>query len=261
MQPLSRAPLDAFDSVRFVLTDMDDTLTYRGRIASATIGAIERLQASGIRVIPVTAAPAGWCDQMARMWPVDGVIAENGGLFIHRSAHGAERLHWHSEGDLDIARARLREVAAVIERVLPEARLADDQPYRLDSLAYRRAGDRAEQRLVSTLAEAGARTTINSLWVLGWWGDYDKLAMSQRILSDVFGVSGPEAIEQVAYAGDSLNDAPMFAHFKYTAGVSTVVDCLPQLPKAPTWVTRGPGGAGFVEFADAILKGQAGVAV
>ncbi|MGQ7932214.1 HAD family hydrolase [Paraburkholderia sp. D1E] len=81
MQPLSLAPFHQFSTVQFVLTDMDETLTYKGRLAASTYLALERLQANGIRVIPVTAAPAGWCDQMARMWPVDGVIAENGGLF------------------------------------------------------------------------------------------------------------------------------------------------------------------------------------
>lgn len=99
MQPLALAPADTFSSVRFLLTDMDETLTHRGRLAAQTYAALERLQTRGIRVIPVTAAPAGWCDQMARMWPVDGVIAENGGLFIRRGAdgHGAERRYWHAD--------------------------------------------------------------------------------------------------------------------------------------------------------------------
>nr|WP_276585510.1 hypothetical protein [Burkholderia cenocepacia] len=87
---------------------MDETLTHRGRLAAQTYAALERLQARGIRVIPVTAAPAGWCDQMARMWPVDGVIAENGGLFIRRSpdGHGAERRYWHADDALDGAPTR-----------------------------------------------------------------------------------------------------------------------------------------------------------
>jgi hypothetical protein len=82
IKDLSSASHSTFAGVRFVLTDMDDTLTYRGRLSARTYDASERLQAGGVKVIPVTAAPAGWCDQMARMWPVDGVIGENGGLFI-----------------------------------------------------------------------------------------------------------------------------------------------------------------------------------
>jgi hypothetical protein len=46
----------------------------------------------------------------------------------------------------------------------------------------------------------------------------------------------------------------MFTFFMHTAGVSTVVDYLPQLLVAPAWVTDGPGGAGFVEVVGAILR-------
>ena len=59
MQPLSLAPADTFSSVRFLLTDMDETLTHHGRL-SARLQAFERrVGAGGIRVIPVTAAPSG----------------------------------------------------------------------------------------------------------------------------------------------------------------------------------------------------------
>lgn len=69
---------------------MDETLTRNGRLAAATYTALERLQACGICVVPVTAAPAGCCDQMARRWPVDGVIGENGGVFFQRTVGGHE---------------------------------------------------------------------------------------------------------------------------------------------------------------------------
>lgn len=58
MHSLSDHASDTFTSVRFVLTDMDETLTHRGRLAATTYNALERLQAAGIKVIPVTAAPA-----------------------------------------------------------------------------------------------------------------------------------------------------------------------------------------------------------
>ena len=73
---------EELQNIRFVLTDMDETLTYKGRLQARTYQSLEMLQHAGIKVIPVTAASAGWADQMARMWPVDGVIAENGGLFL-----------------------------------------------------------------------------------------------------------------------------------------------------------------------------------
>ena len=258
MQTLSFASRHQFSSVQFVLTDMDETLTYRGRLAAATYSALERLQDNGIRVIPVTAAPAGWCDQMARMWPVDGVIAENGGLFLTRGqdGHSVTRTYWHAQQHVDDVQRQLQAIAATIEAAIPMAQRADDQAFRLTSLAYRRTGTEQDQRMVSALLAAGADATINNLWVLGWLGGYDKLSMSKRVLAEAFGVDAETARDVVAYSGDSTNDAPMFAYFKHTAGVSTVVDYLPQLPVPPAWVTRGPGGVGFVEFADAILRSR-----
>ncbi|WP_342706492.1 HAD-IIB family hydrolase [Burkholderia arboris] len=258
MQPLSLAPAGTFSSVRFLLTDMDETLTHRGRLAAQTYAALERLQAHGIRVIPVTAAPAGWCDQMARMWPVDGVIAENGGLFIRRSpdGNGVERRYWHADDALAGARDARRRIAQHVEKIVPAARLADDQDFRLTSLAYARTGSDQDDRVLDALVAAGADATINNLWIIGWAGGYDKLSMSLRVLSDTYGVDADAAPACVAYAGDSTNDAPMFGHFTHTAGMSTVVEYLQHLPVPPRWITHGPGGSGFVEFADAILRAR-----
>ena len=102
MKDLSLASRSTFAGVRFVLTDVDETLTYRGPLSARTYDALERLQRVGVKVIPVTAASAGWCDQMARMWPVDGVVSENGGLFIQRDGgDGVKRTRrFQTAGDL-----------------------------------------------------------------------------------------------------------------------------------------------------------------
>ena len=255
MQQLSSIPPLQFSNVRFVLTDMDETLTYQGRLQASTYVALEQLQGDGVRVIPVTAAPAGWCDQMARMWPVDGVIAENGGLFLTRSSDGrtVKRTYWQSQDRIAHIQERLHEIAVMVEEAIPSARLADDQAFRLTSLAYKRTAPDTDRRIVEALVNAGANATVNNLWVLGWIGDYDKLSMSMRVLSETFGVAADAATDLVAYSGDSTNDAPMFGFFKHTVGVNTVVDYLSELPVPPAWITDGPGGAGFVEFANAIL--------
>lgn len=94
--------------------------------------------------------------------------------------------------------------------------------------------------------------------MIGWVGGYDKLSMSLRVLADTFGVDAGAARGCVAYSGDSTNDAPMFGYFTHTAGMSTVIEYLPQLSALPRWITQGPGGLGFVEFVDAILRAQPG---
>lgn len=258
MRPLREAPATQLARVRFVLTDMDDTLTRHGRLAAATYAAIERLRDAGIPVVPVTAAPAGWCDQMARMWPVGGVIAENGGLFLRRGGNGdATHCFWHAEPERAAAAERLEALARAIRTDLPEVTLASDQPFRLTSLAFEAPADSGlRAALVERFRAGGADVTVNSLWVLGWFGGYDKLTMARRMMAEVHGLDIDATPEAVAYAGDSTNDAPMFAFFPTSVGVSTVVDCLPDLPRPPAWITEGPGGAGFVELADALLRAR-----
>ncbi|MFG1477181.1 HAD-IIB family hydrolase [Xanthobacter sp. V4C-4] len=258
MRPLSEAEAATFRDVRFVLTDMDETLTFNGRLGARTYDALERLQAAGIVVIPVTAAPAGWCDQMARMWPVDGVIGENGGFFFRRAAsgHGLERVFWHGAAGRAAVFAELSRIADGVSAETG-AVFAEDQPFRLTSIAFSQPEDAAARAaIVSALGAAGADVTVNNLWVLGWRGGYDKLAMAKRVLQESYGVSPDAARAQVLYVGDSVNDAPMFGYFPHAVGVSTVTRYLDQIPVAPAWIARGPGGAGFVEAAEAVLRAR-----
>ena len=59
MKPVTE--LDA-GGVRAVLLDIDDTLTTDGRLTAQAYAALERLQRAGLRVVPVTGRPAGWCE-------------------------------------------------------------------------------------------------------------------------------------------------------------------------------------------------------
>lgn len=233
-----------------ILTDMDETLTHKGRLAWETFQALEALQEVGVPVIVNTAAPAGWCDQMVRMWPIAGVIGENGGLFFRRTQEGEPvREYWHD--DPDTIMTRLLEIGNAVQERHPGYRLASDQPFRLTSLAFKRGGD-SDDHLVGILRKNGADVTINNLWVLAWLGGYDKLAMARRTLPRHFGFDIDRDQRRIIYLGDSENDAPMFSHFENSFGMSTVGDGLSAYPK---WQTHGTGGAGFVEVARRVLLG------
>jgi HAD superfamily hydrolase (TIGR01484 family) len=242
MKGLASAPLGEFKGVRFVLTDMDETLTHEGRLPVAAYAALERLRRAALQVIVVTAAPAGWCDQMARMWPVDGVIGENGGLYFRRDGEsGMLRRFWHG-GD---QRKRLAQIGREVAGKVPGAVFADDQPFRLTSLAFSHPGDdETKHAILRALTDAGLSVTENNLWLLGWIGGFDKLAMTRRVLGHVDD-------DAICYLGDSENDAPMFKAFRHSIGMSTVRTR--SLSAYPRWVTQGPGGEGFVEAAEAVL--------
>jgi HAD superfamily hydrolase (TIGR01484 family) len=255
MRPLSDAGESEFSKVKYVLTDMDDTLTYRGKLSARTYGALEQLQVHGIRVVPVTAAPAGWCDQMARMWPVDAVVGENGGFYTFRQGDHVKRVSWLANHQTAEAREHLLALQKHIKASLPSSTLASDHPFRLTSVAWDRpANSEDAAELLKAVLAFGARGTQNAIWVLGWYGDYQKLTMARRMMRELYAVDIDRERDEIVYVGDSVNDGPMFDHFPNSVGVSTVVDFLPQLPKPPTWVTKGPGGEGFVEIAEAVIR-------
>src|SRR4029077_2101369 len=137
IRPLSEFPAALRATIRFVLLDIDDTLTTEGRLTASAYGALESLSRRGLRVIPVTGRPAGWCDLIARFWPVDAVIGENGAFYFcyDHDARSMTRHFWLSAGKREAARRRLDRLAEEILAVVPGARLAADQPYRSADLA------------------------------------------------------------------------------------------------------------------------------
>jgi len=86
LKPLSGA---SFSNIRLVATDMDGTLTQRGKFSGTLLQALEDLATAGIKVLIVTGRSAGWMSGLSKLLPIDGAIAfgggkpiaENGGLF------------------------------------------------------------------------------------------------------------------------------------------------------------------------------------
>lgn len=264
MKPLSEFPANARRAVRFVLCDIDDTITQGGRLPAASLDAMERLQAAGIRVLAVTGRPAGWCDHFARMWPIDGVVGENGAMFFRYDdeARRMDRLYWKSAAERAADRERLAALAREIPRKVPGAAVAADQAYRETDLAIDFAEDAgplpeaAVARIVALFEEAGATARVSSIHVNGWFGGYDKLGMTRRAMAVYFDRDIDIMRDEVVFAGDSPNDAPMFGFFPNSVGVANVADFAGRLDAEPAWVTRGRAAAGFLELADALLAAR-----
>jgi HAD superfamily hydrolase (TIGR01484 family) len=264
MRPLREFPLQARREVRFVLCDIDDTLTDGGRLTARAYEALERLDAAGLTVVPVTGRPAGWCDLIARLWPVAAVVGENGAFYFayDREARRMARRFWKTPRQ----RREDRECLALLEtRILAEvqgAAIAADQGFREADLAidYREdvmpLAHEAIARIVAIFEAAGAQAKISSIHVNGWFGDYDKLVMSRRLLEERFGVGSEAARERVLFVGDSPNDAPMFGYFPHSVGVANLRAFAGRLAAEPAWVTEAPGGAGFAELAAALLAAR-----
>jgi HAD superfamily hydrolase (TIGR01484 family) len=264
MRPLDDFPESARRRIRGVFTDIDDTLTTDGKLTAAAYAAIERLHDAGFMIVPITGRPAGWCDHIARMWPVDAVVGENGAFYFHYDGAARKLLQrfWTPEVERAANRQRLAVLRDRILAAVPGAALASDQLYREADLAIDFCEDvppltRADvDRIVAMFVDAGATAKVSSIHVNGWFGNYDKLAMTRILLQECFDTDLDSDRNAFVFAGDSPNDAPMFEFFPHAVGVANVVAFADRMTALPAYVTRGRGGAGFVELADALIAAK-----
>jgi HAD superfamily hydrolase (TIGR01484 family) len=264
-QPLAAMPAAARRGIHTVLTDIDDTLSTHGRVTAEAYAALQRLRDAGRRVIPITGRPAGWCDLIARMWPVDAIVGENGALYMiyDAAARKLRRRFVTSEVQRRANRLRLDAVAAKIIRDVPGCALASDQHYRETDVAIDYCEDVAPlsyataERIADLMRVEGLTAKVSSIHVNGWVGSYDKLAMTRTLLADEFGIDlGSESERgRIAFLGDSPNDAPMFGFFPYSIGVANVRVFGDRIADPPKFVTASAAGAGFVEAVDLLIAG------
>lgn len=254
-------PLSALNArgVRAVLVDIDDTLTTSGKLTAEAYAALERLHAAGKLVVPVTGRPAGWCDHIARMWPVDAVVGENGAFYFFFADGRLQRRYADSADERRDKRRRLAGLAETILRAVPGTALAADQAYRETDLAIDYCEDvpalpiEEAERVAGLMRAAGLTAKVSSIHVNGWFGDYDKLAMAKRLFAERFALDLHAANSTVVYAGDSPNDAPMFGFFENSVGVANVQRFTGRLAAEPKFVTHASAGAGFAELAQHLL--------
>jgi HAD superfamily hydrolase (TIGR01484 family) len=257
-------PAAARRAARGVLADLDDTITTHGVLTPEAYAALARLRAAGLLVIPITGRPAGWCDHIARMWPVDAVVGENGAFYMRYDAPRRKLVKRFVVDARERAanRARLDAIGAKILRAVPGAALASDQLYREGDLAVDFCEDvaplpRADvDRIVAMMEAEGMTAKVSSIHVNGWFGRYDKLAMTRTLLAEVYAIDVDAERERFVFVGDSGNDAPMFAFFPNAVGVANVRAFLDRIATPPAYVTTAEAGAGFAELANLLLSGR-----
>lgn len=251
--------------LRGIFTDIDDTLTIAGKLPSRVYAALEGLRDAGYSIVPVTGRSAGWAHMVLHHWPVDAVVAESGGLCLHRDSAGIPRWLYHDdplriEGD----RIRMADVANRVMARIPELVLANDNPFRLVDLALDHcetvapvSRERIEQAIALFRAE-GLQARASSVHINVWRGDFDKAPMALRYLREILGCSLPQECDRWLFVGDAPNDASMFAAFARSVGVANLAAVADQLEVAPPFLTHASYGDGFVELADHLLKSARG---
>lgn len=260
MKPI--AEMSGTARLKGLLFDVDDTLTTGGALTAEAYGAMERLKRAGKLVVPITGRPAGWCDHIARMWPVDAVVGENGAFYFLMAGGKLEKRFQDDAATRAEKRSRLDAIARRILSEVPGCAVASDQAYRETDLAIDFCEDvpplglDAAARIRERMQAAGLTAKVSSIHVNGWFGDYDKLGMTRRLFAERFGVDLEAANRDYAFAGDSPNDAPMFAFFENSVGVANVTRFGGQLEAPPKYVTRAQSGQGFAELVAHLLSGR-----
>jgi trehalose-6-phosphatase len=198
------------------------------------------------------------------MWPVQGVIGENGAFYMwHDAASG--KLHTRHLLDAAQRKESAHRLAEVRERVLrevPGCAVASDQFCRLYDLAIDFCEDvpplpaRAVDRIVVLMQAAGMTAKVSSIHVNGWFGQWNKLDTARLMLAERFGIDLDAQRERIVFAGDSPNDEPMFAFFPHAVGVANVLDLRDRLQHLPAWITPSRAGTGFAELAQALLAAR-----
>jgi HAD superfamily hydrolase (TIGR01484 family) len=264
MRPLEEMPAEARRDIAVVLTDIDDTLTGHGRLPAKAYTALEGLKQAGFIVAPITGRPAGWCDLIARQWPVDGVVGENGAFYFRQDDENRRLTRYFAKSVAERAddATRLDEIRRAVLAEIPGAAVAADQPFRVADLAIDFCEDvpplpRSEVlKIVAIFERFGATAKISSIHVNGWFGGYDKLSTTRRFLADCFGFDIDRDRSRVAFAGDSPNDSPLFGFFPNSVGVANVLDFKDDLPAPPSYVARGRGAQGFAELANMLIAAK-----
>jgi HAD superfamily hydrolase (TIGR01484 family) len=256
---IERINPDSLSGIRGVLTDIDDTLSTGGCLTADAYRAMWDLHEAGFLLVVVTGRPAGWCDHIARFWPVDAIIGENGGFYFHHDGGKLVRYFLYNEQERRSFRTRLDEIRDRILQEIPGCAVASDQTYREYDLAIDFCEDveplpwESVIRIRKLFEQAGATARISSIHVNGWFGEFNKLTTTRLCVRRLFNIPEEQVKDALVFCGDSQNDEPMFEYFTHSFGMANIENFLHLIQDRPTYITTQPAGSGFCEVAGLLL--------
>jgi hypothetical protein len=261
MRPVQEFPSPVAKNLLGIFFDIDDTFTTHGKIGPEPFRAIWSLKEAGLKVVPITGRPAGWCDHIARMWPVDGIVGENGALYFwyDQQERKVKKRFMDPDPVREENRRRLNLAKEEILRSVPGTALASDQPYRETDLAIDYCEDvkplpwEEVKRICAIFRDRGATCKISSVHVNGWFGDYNKLVMTKLFVLEQWGFRLDDQKDRFIFCGDSPNDEPMFQYFPHAAGVRNILNFAEHMKHLPAFLASQEGGEGFAEIVQTIL--------
>lgn len=258
MQLLERVDPKQLSHLEGVIFDLDDTLLDHGKLLAPSYQALWELRTAGFKLIAATGRPAGWGEVLARMWPVDAVVSENGAIAHLATPRGVQRLDEKSPETRRQLRRKLEDIARSVELAFPSLVRTDDAHARISDVTFD-IGERVSLPTESIAAgvafaeSLGAYTSVSSVHLHLTLDRHDKATGCLAVLRDRLGTDTTRALMRFAFIGDSGNDAACFAAFRSSIGVANLKG-RPSLP--PRYVTHAERGAGFAEAARALLTAR-----
>lgn len=261
MRPLSSLTPEVARSIQGVAFDLDDTFLSHGTLTKDAYDALHDLQDAGLKLAVVTGRPAGWGEVIARQWPVDGVIVENGALYLRRERRDVVTHDPCSAKERQSRRIRLARLAADVRERVREAKVTGDAGARISDVTWdlgeTQIMPEAQIRIMREMClDAGARVTTSSIHLHASFDGADKASGLMRFAKEVFDHDETLAKHVWAFLGDSPNDAPCFSGLETTFGVANVRKYVKYLSAPPKYVASEEMGLGFAEIVDTLLRAR-----
>jgi HAD superfamily hydrolase (TIGR01484 family) len=249
-------------SIKYLFCDIDDTITTEGQLEADAYSALWSLHKAGIKIIPVTGRPAGWCELIARLWPVEAIIGENGAFYFKYDRQQKKMLRHYSQEE-ETRKANLEKIKSLGELALkrfPGTALASDQFCRIMDVAIDFCEDvddlglEIAEKIKEHFTSNGAVAKVSSIHVNAWFGEHSKISMCKSFCQQEIGKDFEDLQSQVCFIGDSPNDEPMFHAFENSVGVKNIEAFLDRIQSPPKYICKNDSGRGFVELAKHLLS-------
>ncbi|MDF5710538.1 MAG: HAD family hydrolase [Nostoc sp. S4] len=240
-------------NIRLIATDMDGTLTRRGKFTPALLQALENLAAANIKVLIVTGRSAGWVSGLSSLMPVAGAMAENGGLYF--GTGNQKPIVLTPISDLAEHRQHLAATFEKLKTQFPQIQESADNCFRITDWTFD----------VATLNQDELQTLDRLCQQMGWGFTYsnvqchikpqgqDKAVGLLEVLREYL----PDYLpEQILTVGDSPNDESLFnrRYFPVSVGVANVLEYVDKLQNQPAYITAAAEVEGFCELSSYILQ-------
>lgn len=252
LTPIDRNLNNNCCNLRLIATDMDGTLTQKGKFTASLLQAFAELNAANIAVLIVTGRSAGWVSGLVSYLPIFGAIAENGGIFYPASG---EAIALTPILNLDAHRRKLAQAYQQLQSEFSQLRESSDNRFRLTDWTFdnRNLSVSQLEQLEQQCLAMGWGFTYSSVQCHIKAIAQDKAIGLRQVLTDYFPDTTPQ---QVLTVGDSPNDASLFNPelFQHSVGVANVLDYANELTFQPKYVTQSAEGEGFCELVRLLLS-------